>query len=149
MKGNMITEFLFSPEEWSLDDPRYTWLTDGDKRALDAFGFDFGDILKCLRTYMDESRICSLLVCTPDDLDRYCTILWRKPWPLIHKCLFAAAQGMAVEDIFDKWARAGNSTAISVMNTSIVRFNEESDRKAMTIRIVNDLSDDDDGPEQK
>ena len=143
MKGNKITEFLYSPEEWSLDQERYPWLSQDDIRALDAFDFDFGDILKCHRTYMDESRICSLLCCSTHDLDEYCSILWRKPWDFVHKCLMAAAQGMAVDDIFDKWSREGNSTAMSIMAQSIIKFNEAQDKKAMTIRIVNDLNEDD------
>lgn len=141
MKGNMITEYLWSPEEWLLDRAKYDWLSQDDARALDAFGFDFGDILKCHRTYMDETRICNLLCCTKADLDEYCSILWRKPWDFIHKCLMAAAQGMAVDEIFDRWSREGNSTAMSIMANSIIKFNEDSDKKSMTIRLVNDLND--------
>ena len=142
MKGNMITEFLPCPEEWSLDRSRYSWLKDGDVRVLDAYDFDFGDILKCHSNYMDETRICALLCCTPKDLESYCQALWRKPWDFVHKCLMAAAQGMAVDQIFSKWAKDGNSAAINIMNNSIVRFNEDADRRSMTIRIVNDLGDD-------
>lgn len=137
-----ITEFLQNPSQWNLHDERYDWLTQHDYDYLERFDFDFGDILDCENHFNTPEQICDRLMCTPNDLDKYCQCLWKKPWDMIHKALYIAAKDDAVDEVFMPFARQGNATAMTVLTHHIIRLGQEDRNNALTIKIVNDLGED-------
>ena len=143
---NLITEFLDRPLQWSLDDPRYDWLTEADKRQLRTkFEFDWSWILYGESNWLTMAQMASYCMCTQKDLDLYCQILWRKPWDIIHAVLSQEAKNEAIHDIFRPWAEEGNSAALAIVK-QITRINEDDEKKdkAITVRLVNDLGGEDD-----
>lgn len=139
---NYITEFLQNPSQWRLDDERYDWLSDRDKEYLTTqFDFDYGDILDCENHFNTIEQTCDRLMCTEKDLDSYCQKLWNKPFSMIHKALYIAAKDGAVDDVFMPFARQGNATAMTILTHHIMKLDKEERNNALTIKIVNDLGD--------
>lgn len=141
---NYPIEFLNSPSRWSLDDERYTWLTEKDKEYLKSFPFDYGDILDAENHFSTPKQIQDLLMCTESDLDKYCQCLWRKSWNVIHNALYVAARNQAVDEVFLPYAKDGHSTAMTILTSQIMRLSREDDNNTLRIKIVNDLDDEED-----
>lgn len=140
---NLLSEFLQTPALWDINDPRYDWLDDKTRKYLDEnFDFDFGDILNCEKHWLEPYAIAAKLMTTQDELDKYCQILWRKPWGAIHASLSASARTSAVDAIFLPWAQDGNSAAINIMKEVIKPAGANEEKKEMTIRLVNDIEED-------
>jgi len=141
MKKNYVTEFVGAHELWKLDRKRYDWLTDEDVRFLSSFPFDYGDILYAESCFTKKDAIPELLTCDKQALDEYCIRLFRKNWDNVHLALACAYRNDTISNVFRKHADEGNSTAMSIMASGVMRLNEEEDKKEMTIRIVNDLDE--------
>jgi hypothetical protein len=143
MKRNYLTEYVGRHELWKLDPKKYDWLTPDDINALSEYPFDYGDIMYAESCFTKKDAIPELLVCTKQDLDEYCTRLFRKRWDDVHLALACAYRNETISEVFRKHADEGNSTAMSIMANGVMRLNEEEDKKEMTIRIVSDLDDED------
>jgi len=140
---NLVSEFLQTPALWDLYDERYDWLDEKARKYLDEnFDFDFGDILNCEKHWLEPHVTAAKLMTTQDEIDKYCMILWRKPWVAIHSSLAASARSSAVDAIFLPWAKDGNSAAINVMKEVIKPAGEQSEKREMTVRLVNDIEKD-------
>lgn len=142
-KTRYMTEFFDEPKAWSLEDHEtdYPWLTDKDIERLDAFPFDYGDIMEAEGYFIDEDSMLELLMCTKEDLNNYCLILWRKDWPMVHRVLRQRARANSV-GTFRNWANNGNATAMSILANGVMKLNSEAQKHALSIQLVNDLKED-------
>lgn len=140
---NYVTEFLFFPNGWKLDDPRYTWLTPEDRKILDGFDFDYGDILDSVKHHNSMEMTAALLMTDQKQLDHYCQTLWRKPWDVVYGALRAKTKNEYVDRVFSRWAEEGSGVALNVMKDVTQVAQEENDKKAngLTIRLVSDIEE--------
>lgn len=147
MKGKegkgLLTEYVNCPSRWRLDDERYTWLSEEDKKALSKYPFDFGDILYEVSCFAQKDNIPKALGTNAHALSEYCMLLWNKDWEMVHQILSLAARNSTVSNVFARWAEEGSAAAMSIMARSVMRLDDDAQRNELRIRIVNDLEDDD------
>ena len=136
---NPITEFMDDPQLWDVDDPRYDWLSDGDREYLKSFEFDYYDIMQCAGHFMTLQEACAVLMTDQRTMDKYVQALWGKPLEAVYEALRMTAKNAAVKDIFMKYANMGNTTAMNIMANNVMHMNESAHRQDMRIQIVNDI----------
>jgi len=138
---NLMTECIDCPSRWRIDQ-RYTWLTPKQREDLDAFPFDFGDILNEAANFAQRDNVAKALGVKRSELEEYCAILWNKPFDLVYQILSLAARNATISNVFAKWANQGNSTAMSIMARGVMRMDDEGTSNEIRVRIVNDLEED-------
>ena len=142
-QASLIIKHLRNHRSWTLDDPDYDYLPEPTRKCLrNDFPFDFGDILYQEACFMPENMIADALGTTEEALNNYCLKLFGKDWKVVHLILFAAARNEAITNVFEKWAREGSSAAMTIMSNSVMRMNQDSGRKEITVTLVNDLEGD-------
>lgn len=138
-----ITEFINDPAKWNLDDPRYDWLTPEDRKALQRYPFDYGDVLKAEANFTPEALIPDYLgIEDVGQLDHYCQRLFHRSWRQIHAMLRVAARNDVVENVFMRYAQGGSASAMQIMANGVMKLNQEGEQRGLTIKIVNDIDGD-------
>ena len=140
--SNPMLEFVDDPQLWSVDDERYDWLSDDTRTYLkQAFAFDYYDMMYCAGRFMTYGQMASLLMTDEKELDKYTETLWKRPSRVVYDALLMANRNIAVDDVFRKYAEAGNATAMSIMAHSVMGMDREAKGVDMRVKIVNDIEE--------
>lgn len=140
--SNPMLEFVDDPQLWSVDDERYDWLNEETRNYLkNAFQFDYYDMMYCAGRFMTYGQMMTLLMTDEKELDKYTTTLWHRPSRAVYDALLLANRNSAVKDVFQKYAEAGNATAMSIMANSVMKMDKDAHNADMRIMIVNDIAE--------
>jgi hypothetical protein len=90
---------------------------------------------------MTYGQMASLLMTDEKELDKYTETLWKRPSRVVYDALLMANRNIAVDDVFRKYAEAGNATAMSIMAHSVMGMDREAKGVDMRVKIVNDIEE--------
>lgn len=132
-----MTRFCDSPKDWSLDE--CDWISGTDRKRLEAYDFDWGDVLTMESYFPSPSQLADSFGCEVADLDSYCQILWQMDFSRVHKILAMQFRKQGLESVIYPYAQAGNNSAIGFFGKSVMKLDAEAEDKEDAVKIVFDF----------